>query len=97
MSPPKYRYTFDPGVPVGDLEETLLLAVIATESLHGESQTRLDLDQAFDAAARAAVVDASTDVGRDFNRLFVGFAAREFGRRSFQVERVAAKLEPATV
>jgi hypothetical protein len=72
-------------------------AVIATESLHGESQARLDLDHRFDAGRREVVIDASTDVGRDLSRLFVGFVGRELGRRSFLVEGVAAEPEPATV
>lgn len=92
-----YRYTFGPAVPMGEVEATLLLAVIATECLHGESQTRLDVGHAFDAHARACVVDATTEAGRDFNRLFVGFLCREFGRGSFQVERVGARPEPTTV
>lgn len=97
MDPTLYRYTFAPGVPVPELRDTLALAVIATESLHGESQARLDLSHAYDAEKRAVVIDASTAVGRDLSRLFVGFVGREFGRGSFQVERVAAKLEPSTV
>jgi len=31
-----------------------------------------------------------TPVGRDFNRLFLGFLQREFGPDSFRVERVTA-------
>jgi hypothetical protein len=34
--------------------------------------------------------DAGTPVGRDFNRLFLGFLQREFGPESFRVERVTA-------
>lgn len=92
-----YRYVFDASVSLQELEETLLLAIIATESLHGESQARLDLVHTFDAQNRAVVIDASTEVGRDFSRLFVGFVSREFGSRSFQVERVTAQREPSTV
>lgn len=97
MTPAVYRYLFSATVPMPELEETIGLAVIATESLHGESQARLDLSHVFDSQARAVVIDASTDVGRDFNRLFCGFISREYGRGSFQVGRVAAQLEPSTV
>jgi len=97
MTLPVYRYVFDQSVSMAELEATLLLAIIATESLHGESQARLDLGHAFDAEKRAVVIDASTEVGRDFSRLFVGFVSREFGRESFQVERVTTKSEPSTV
>jgi hypothetical protein len=92
-----YRYQFRPEVPIGEVEETLLLAVIAAESLHGESQARLDIGHAFSAETRTCVIDATTEVGRDFNRLFIGFISREFGRSAFQVERVGARPEPTTV
>ncbi|MDB5308813.1 MAG: hypothetical protein JWO38_3015 [Gemmataceae bacterium] len=91
-----YRYAFRPEVPITEVEQTLVLAIIATEALHGESQARLDLGHAFDAGTRACVIDARTGVGRDFNRLFVGFVTREFGPDAFTVERLpAARPEPA--
>jgi hypothetical protein len=87
-----YRYTFPPGVPIEDVEAALVLAVLAAESLYGESQARLDAAHAFDADRRACVIDAGTAVGRDVNRLFTGFLTREFGPGSFKVERVEAPL-----
>ena len=66
----------------------LLLAVLATESLHGEAQTRLDAAHYLDLTKRACVIDAGTPVGRDLNRLFTGFLNREFGAEAFDVERV---------
>jgi hypothetical protein len=85
-----YRYSFSAEVPAEEVEATLLLALFGVESLHGEAQTRLDAGHAFDAGRRACVLDASTEVGRDLNRLFVGFVRREFGEGAFRVERVAA-------
>jgi hypothetical protein len=87
-----YRYAFNGGVPPEEIEATLLLAVVATESLHGEVQVRLDAAHFLDLDRRACVIDAGTAVGRDLNRLFTGFAAREFGPDSFQVERAGAEL-----
>ena len=58
-------------------------------SLHGESQVRLDAAHAVDADQRSCVIDASTQVGRDINRLFTGFVLREFGPDSFRVHLVA--------
>jgi hypothetical protein len=93
-----YRYTFADNLSMVDVEETLVLAIIATQSLHGESQARLDIGHTFDAERRSCVIDARTEVGRDFNRLFVGFITREFGSASFKVERVGAQHpEPAAV
>lgn len=95
MTQELYRYAFDAEVPVEEIEASLLLAVFATESLHGESQVRLDAAHYLDPDGRACVIDAGTAVGRDFNRIFVGFVRREFGEESFQVERVDDAASPA--
>ena len=93
-----YRYAFTAEVPVEEVEASLLLAVFATESLHGESQTRLDTAHFFDPTKRACVIDANTAVGRDLNRLFIGFVSREFGPDAFTVERITDQhLQPHEV
>ena len=89
MTKELYRYAFTPGVPIEEVEASLLMAVLATESLHGEAQTRLHAAHYLDPAKRACVIDAGTPVGRDLNRLFTGFLSREFGADAFTVERVA--------
>lgn len=86
-----YRYVFPSALHLEEVEGALLLAVLATESLHGEAQVRLDASHFLDTAARTCVVDASTPVGRDLNRLFAGFLRREFGADAFTVERVPAQ------
>jgi hypothetical protein len=88
MSAEIYRYSFSLHVPVEDIEATLLLALWGAESLHGESQVRLDASHFLDTNRRAAVIDAGTPAGRDVNRLFVGFILREFGEDGFQVTRL---------
>ncbi len=93
MSTELYRYVFTDDVPLEDIEASLMLAVLATESLHGEAQTRLDVAYLLDPAKRACVIDAGAPVGRDINRLFVGFVSREFGQDAFRVERVEGHLQ----
>ena len=88
MTQDLYRFRFKADLPVDEIEDTLSLAVIATEGLHGESQVLLDAGHAFDPAARSCVIDATSDVGRDLNRLFAGFLRREFGSDAFQIERL---------
>lgn len=83
-----HRYTFMPDVSFDDIEASLVLAIFAAESLHGESQVRLDAAHAVDGEHRICVIDASTQVGRDINRLFIGFVSREFGPDVFRIERV---------
>ena len=72
------------------MEATITLAVLAVESLHGESRVQLESRHAFDVDTRTCVIDASGEVGRDVNRLFLGFINREFDRDSFTVERIPA-------
>jgi hypothetical protein len=88
MSPEIFHYTFDPSVSADELEATLLLTILAAESLHGATQLRLYAAHAFDADRRVCVIDARSDVGRDINRIFAGFVQREFGADMFRVERV---------
>jgi hypothetical protein len=88
MTTELYRYSFPLHVPVEDIEAALLLAHWAAESLHGESQVRLDAAHFLDPDRRACVIDAGTPVGRDLNRLFVGFISRECGTDSFRAERI---------
>lgn len=88
MSAQVYRYTFARTVRNEEIEAIIVFALVAVESLHGESQARLDAAHAFDDATRQCVIDASTRVGRDLNRLFTGLASRGFGPDSFRVERI---------
>src|SRR5262245_35367701 len=88
-----YRYQFGTDVRIEDAEAALLLALVAVEGLHGESETRLDALHALDRGARTCVIDAATDVGRDLNRIFVGFLRREYGDESFDVRRIVRRSE----
>lgn len=84
-----YRYTLGNGVPMRNVEDSLMLAILTMECLHGSAQARLDLSHEFDPKKRICVIDATTQVGRDCNRLFTGYLLSEFGRSSFRVERLA--------
>lgn len=83
-----FRYEFSDDVPIEEVEATLLLSIIAAESLHGSAQVRLDASHFLDTDKGSCVIDAGTPVGRDLNRLFVGFVCREFGEDAFTVERL---------
>lgn len=88
MHPALFKYSFSESLSMTDVESAFVLAILATESIHGESETRLLAEHTMDLDKRACVVDAGTEVGRDLNRLFVGFLRREFGDDSFNLERV---------
>jgi hypothetical protein len=83
-----YRYTFNDDVSLTEVQATLVLTIMAIESLHGDAQVRLDARHFLDEAQRKCVIDTTSAVGQDFNVLFAGFLLREFGPDSFQVERV---------
>ena len=87
MTTDLYRYDFEETVATEDIEAALLLAVWGCEALHGEAQTRLDAAHYFDPEALSCVIDAGTAVGRDFNRLFVGFISREIDADDFDIAR----------
>jgi hypothetical protein len=95
MSACKYRYEFTPEIALEDVEASLVLAILSVESLHGETEVQLSASHLLDAAARSCVIDAVDPVGRDLNRLFVGFLMREYGKSSFQVRRLMEAGVPA--
>jgi hypothetical protein len=86
-----YRFEFDAGVAIEEIESSLLLALTAAETLHGASQVRLDAEHAFDPVLRVCVINAATTVGRDLNKLFAGLLTREYGAGGFRVERIASE------
>lgn len=92
-----YRYLFNDSVPFAEVLATVDLALIAVESIHGESRSRLDARFSDDAAKRSVVIDACTDVGQALNQVFVGYARREFGETAFRVERLNRVPESAAV
>lgn len=83
-----YSYTFSNDLVMQDIEETLLLSVIAAEALHGRSKVNLDAKFRLDERQRTCEVDASNDVGRDIARIFTGLLTTEFGEAAFQVKRL---------
>jgi len=88
MNQELYKYNFDSKIPIQEVEDSLLLAVLAAESLHGRSLVRLDASFCLNPKKRSCVVDSATDVGRAIARIFTGFLTREFGEESFKVERI---------
>jgi hypothetical protein len=83
-----YRYVFPAEVPVEEIEASIVLSIFAVESLHGETQTRLQVSHYYDTKLRKCVIDATTPAGRDFNKILLGFLMREFGADGFEVEQL---------
>ncbi len=82
-----YRYRFKRHIDIDDVQDTLTLAILGAENLHGRARVRLDGWWRLDRQRRRCTIDGSTTVGEDINRLFAGYLSREFGDRSFTVRR----------
>ena len=80
-------YRFRRHIDVDDLQDTLTLAVLGAENLHGRARVRLDGWWRLDRQRRQCTIDASTAIGQDIARLFTGFLSQEFGEGAFTVLR----------
>jgi hypothetical protein len=89
----RYIYRLRRHIDINDVQDTLTLAVLSTENLHGRARVRLDGWWRLDRQRRLCSIDASTAVGQDIARLFAGFLAQEFGERAFTVQRPARTAE----
>ncbi|MEK6675501.1 MAG: hypothetical protein AABZ47_07595 [Planctomycetota bacterium] len=81
-------YTFSPSVGMREAEDTLILAVLAVESLFGEFKVRLEASYWVNALLRTCAVDAGNEVGRAICRVFTGYISLEFGEKAFEIHRV---------
>lgn len=84
-----YRYSFGSELTMQDVKETLTVAVLATQCLHGLSQVMLDTRFSVDSKKRRCVVDAGSAVGRDIARIFTGLLSHQYGETAFKVKRIA--------
>ena len=86
-----YRYRFDKSLPINEVEESLMLAVLAAESIHGRSAVRLASAFCLDSEKRSCVVDGGTEVGHHIASIFTGFLGKQYGDEAFKVERLKRK------
>jgi hypothetical protein len=96
MTTKTYEFRLAATVSVQEACDTLRLAVLAAEAVHGESDVAIDGGHHLDAASRTCRITADTPVGRDLLRLFAAFLRREFGPGAFRVLRVGPSRREAT-
>ena len=89
MSAEHCSYTFQSGTDMVQVEDTLVLATMATEGLHGRSGIQLDASFRCDPEAYVATVNVGTDVGRTIARIFTALLSATIGEAMFRVERGA--------
>jgi hypothetical protein len=96
MSQDVYRYTFDEKTSLTEVRDSLMLAVLSAEGIHGRAKVRLDAAFYLDEKKRACVVDAATPVGQTVAQIFTGLLTREFGEDAFTVVRLTSPPETRT-
>lgn len=91
---PIYRYVFDSTVHMTEIRDSLRLAILAVESMHGRFRVLRDLAVECDFTRREVIVDGSTEVGRNLSDIFAGYVSREFGDDAFTVAREVLHTSP---
>ena len=86
---------FNRSVPMHEVEDTLQLALLAAESVHGAEQVALDDPASVDRRGQRVVIDTSTPPGHTTALVFLGYVRREFGSEVVRVKRFAAAAEIA--
>ena len=87
MSEPAYSYKINDEESMPSVEETLLLAVIAAEGLHGRSKINMDASFRLIEKDRVCEIDVGNDVGADIARIFTALLTITLGEQAFKVER----------
>lgn len=80
-----YVFTFKDSVPMAGVEETLLMAVVAAEGIHGRARVRLDAKYATDVVSRTCTVSAENEVGQGVAKIFTELLVLEIGEGAFEV------------
>src|SRR5262245_45507348 len=83
-----YRIQFGDTLNLNDVQETLLLAELAAESIHGVAAVVLSGMHALDRQSKICEIDATAPAGQDLSRLFISFLLHEFGEGAFHVQRM---------
>jgi hypothetical protein len=82
------KYNFDTRLSMKEVEESLMLAVLAAECLHNRSTVMLDACFRLKHEDHSCIVDTATPIGRDIAVLFTGLLCREFGEGKFRARRI---------
>ena len=92
-----YHFRLDSDIPIEEIEDTLMLALVAVNSLHGLTRVRLDCQFVLDKKRRHVLVDGNTTVGRCFALLLAGYIDYAFGEHRFRFRRISFSDMEGTV
>lgn len=80
------RFKFHRNIDRKTIEEKIMLAIVTTEGTFGQAKVRLNA--AYLASDNKVVIDVSSPVGEHIAEVFTWLMTREFGEKSFSVERI---------
>lgn len=83
-----YQYKFGDDVSFEDIEDTLLLATAAAESLHSRARTTMDLRFWSEPDNGAVIIDGATQAGQDLAAIFTGLLRHVLPKRRVTVRRI---------
>lgn len=83
-----YKYNFDNDISFDDVEDTLLLATAAVESLHSPARLKLDLNFWTEPQHGAVILDGGTRAGQDLAAIFTGLLRQALPKRRFSIRRI---------
>lgn len=81
-----YVFTFPESTDMQQIEESLLLATMSAEGLHGRTRIQLEASYSLDSEERKAVVGAESEVGEAIARIFAALLSLTVGESGFQVQ-----------
>ena len=80
------RFKINGKASKAEIEEKIAFAIVSAECTFGKAKVRLNA--AYLAGNNKVVIDATSPVGEHIAEVFTGLLIRDFGERSFTVERV---------
>lgn len=93
MKPESTLFTFNDGVRMPLVQNTLELSWLALDLLYGGTSDIHGLQTVVDTARHACRIDTSTEAGRSLAAIFLGYARRQFGDQAFTVTHISPRAE----
>lgn len=87
MAKGDYLFSFPSAADMAEVEETLLMSVIAAEAIHGRARVRLEARFTASSESRTCTINADAQVGQDVARIFTEFLNLQVGEDAFTVSQ----------
>ena len=91
-----YHYQIKDGILLDAVKDSLLISIMAVESLFGRSRINLEARFRLEKMNRVCIIDVGTLIGETIARVFTGLLIREFSEQAFKVDRIETSVEVET-